>query len=180
MTSFPLSYSLSVGRISLDDFADIDNFSGLDFLKGPQGEQGPKGDTGPPGPQGEKGDKGDTGSQGEPGPQGPPGPPGETNEIVVTLQDGERGWNPPGSNFRVDISGIINPFKESSGTYRDDISFQATFNVNIESDVNFAGECEFYGFEDFDIKLSCKPEDGGIPDGSSLTLVINSPNPLTP
>lgn len=34
----PFAYSLSAGGIDLNDFADIDNFSPLDFLKGPQGD----------------------------------------------------------------------------------------------------------------------------------------------
>ena len=139
--------------------------------EGPKGDTGLKGATGEPGPKGEKGDKGDT------GPQGPQRP---SNQIVVTLDDGERGWNPPGTAFRVDISGIFNPLAESGDKYRDDISIHATFNVNIETNFSEAGDCEFSGFGFSNIDLSCGSIENRVPDGSALTLVINSPNPLTP
>jgi hypothetical protein len=96
MTSLTFAYSLPIGGIDLDDFTDIDNFSGLDFLKGPQGEKGDKGDTGP---QGEKGDKGDTGPQGEKGdkgdtgPQGPAGTSAENNNLSVRTVDGNVAQN---------------------------------------------------------------------------------------
>jgi hypothetical protein len=84
LSSFPIVYSLSIGGIDLDDFADVDDLSELGFLRGPQGEQGPKGDTGPQGPQGEQGPKGDTGPQGpqgEQGPKGDTGPQGPQGEL---------------------------------------------------------------------------------------------------
>ena len=68
----------------------------------------------------------------------------------------------------------------SQAIYRDDISIQATFNVNIESDVSDVGECEFYGFDFSNIKLSCGSTQNRVIQGSALTLVVNSPDPLTP
>ncbi|WP_458718830.1 hypothetical protein [Candidatus Nitrosocosmicus sp. R] len=189
---------------------DIGSIPGIDIIKGPKGDKGDKGDTGAMGPQGETGPqglqgvKGDIGSagpkgergeqgpqgalgpmgpqgpQGEPGPEGPPGRPGQINQIVITLQDGENGWNPPGNDFRLDVSGILNPFDESGDKYRDDISIQATFNVNLESGVSDAGDCEFYGFDFSNIKLSCGSTQNRVSEGSPLTLVVSSPNPLTP
>jgi hypothetical protein len=133
-----------------------------------QGEQGPQGARGPTGPQG------------EPGPQGASG---QSNQIVVTIQDGERGWNPPGPDFTVDMSGIFNTYSSSGETYREDVSILATYIYNIDEvagPVAGAGMCEFYAFDDSQIQLNCDSRTGRPADGASLTLVINSPNRLTP
>jgi hypothetical protein len=64
-----------MGGIDLDDFTDLNDLLGLEFLRDPQGEQGPKGDTGP---------------QGE---QGPPGTPAENNNLSMRTVEGNVAQN---------------------------------------------------------------------------------------
>lgn len=49
---FIITPSASAFSINDFDFEGLNEFNGLEFLKGPQGEKGDKGDTGPQGPPG--------------------------------------------------------------------------------------------------------------------------------
>lgn len=93
---------------------------------------------------------------------------GGSNQLVITLQPGERGWEPdmgPGS-FPIDLNGLINIEK------RTDLSFYTTwfdptfFNMRECASLNFFNNKLLIGCSQF------------IEVGAVLTIVINSPNPI--
>ncbi len=98
----------------------------------------------------------------------PMNPAGGSNQLVITLQPGERGWNPdmgPGS-FPIDLNGLI----ETDG--RTDLSFYTTW-----FDPNFGNMRECISANIFDniLLIGCSQF---IEVGAVLTIVINSPNPI--
>ena len=99
---------------------------------------------------------------------GPISPAGGSNQLVITLQPGERGWDPdrgPGS-FPIDLNGLI----ETEG--RTDLSFYTTWfdptfgNMRECVSANVFGNILLIGCSQF------------IEVGAILTIVINSPNPI--
>ncbi len=67
---------------------NIDDWSDVGQIKGPQGERG---EVGPTGPMGPTGDPGPTGWRGEPGPAGPKGEPGPMGPQGIQGDKGEPG-----------------------------------------------------------------------------------------
>jgi hypothetical protein len=99
---------------------------------------------------------------------GPMSTAGGSNQLVITLQPGERGWDPdrgPGS-FPIDLNGLI----ETED--RTDLSFYTTWldptfgNMRECVSANIFGNILLIGCPQF------------IEEGAVLTIVINSPNPL--
>jgi len=102
------------------------------------------------------------------GPIGSMNTTGGSNQLVITLQPGERGWDPdrgPGS-FPIDLNGLI----ETNG--RTDLSFYTTW-----FDPNFGNmrQCVSANMFDNILLIGCSQF---IEVGAVLTIVINSPNPI--